>query len=128
MCIRDRFSELIKIEDPQMLSSDKSVLILGRLHELETPRKVKISMVGYAEQFVDLYLDITGFDVKSLRRVATPHISDSGLADEMYETTGSMKPHSAKVLMKGLWLARLARPDISYSVGRLASRITVWTR
>ena len=124
----DQLSELIKIEDPQMLSSDKSVLILGRLHELETPRKVKISMVGYAEQFVDLYLDITGFDVESLRRVATPHISDSGLADEMYETTGSMKPHSAKVLMKGLWLARLARPDISYSVGRLASRITVWTR
>ena len=48
--------------------------------------------------------------------------------DELYETTGSMKPHAAKVLMKGLWPARLARPDISYSVGRLASRISVWTR
>ena len=124
----DRFSKLIKIEDPQMLSDKSAVHILGRLHELEAPRTVKMSMVGYAEQFVGLYLDITGLDVKSLRRVATPHVSDSGLADELYESTGSMKPYAAKVLMKGLWLARLARPDISYSVGRLASRITIWTR
>ena len=124
----DQFSNLIKIEDPQVLSHENTVLILGRLHELEAPRTVKMSMVGYAEQFVDLYLDIAGLDIKSLRRVATPHVSDNGLADELYEAAGSMKAHAAKVLMKGLWLARLARPDISYSVGRLASRITVWTR
>ena len=30
--------------------------------------------------------------------------------------------------MKGLRLARLCRPDLSYAVGRLASRITVWSR
>ena len=118
----NRFAELIKIEDPQVLSCDNPVLILGRLHEMEAPQMLQMSMVGYAEQFVDLYLEITGMDVKSLRRVATPHVSDSGLADELYESTGSMKPHAAKVLMKGLWLARLARPDISYSVGRQCRR------
>ena len=112
----DQFSNLIKIEDPQVLSHENTVLILGQLHELEAPRTVKMSMVGYAEQFVDLYLDIAGLDIKSLRRVATPHVSDNGLADELYEAAGSMKAHAAKVLMKGLWLARLARPDISYSV------------
>ena len=32
-----RFSELIKIEDPQTLLPNNAVLILGRLHELETP-------------------------------------------------------------------------------------------
>ena len=36
--------------------------------------------------------------------------------------------HASKVLMKGLPLARLCRPDISFSVDRLASRITVWSR
>ena len=52
----DRFSKLIKIEDPQMLSDKSAVHILGRLHELEAPRTVKMSMVGYAEQFVDCIL------------------------------------------------------------------------
>ena len=36
--------------------------------------------------------------------------------------------HASKVLMKGLPLARLCRPDISFSVDRLASRITAWSR
>jgi hypothetical protein len=123
-----RFSELIKIEDPQTLLPNNAVLILGRLHELETPQTIVMSMVGYADQFVQLYLEITGVDPKSLRKVATPHINDSTLADALYEQPGSIKPHASKVLMKGLWLARLCRPDISFSVGRLASRITVWSR
>ena len=69
-----QFSELIKIEDPKALLPGSSVLILGRLHEQESPQTIVMSMVGYAEQFVQLYLDITGVDSKTLRRVATPHI------------------------------------------------------
>ena len=69
-----QFSELIKIEDPKTVLPGSSVLILGRLHEQESPQTIVMSMVGYAEQFVQLYLDITGVDSKTLRRVATPHI------------------------------------------------------
>ena len=39
-----------------------------------------------------------------------------------------MQPHASKVLMKALWLARLARPDIYFIVTRLASFVTRWTR
>jgi len=35
--------------------------------------------------------------------------------------------HAAKVLMRCLWLSRLARLDLSFAVQRLASRVTRWT-
>ena len=39
-----------------------------------------------------------------------------------------MHAFAARILMKCLWLSRLARPDISFAVQRLASRITRWTK
>ena len=47
--------------------------------------------------------------------------------------TSSMKVHAlggvaAKVLMEALWLGRLARPDLCFIIGRLASRVASWTR
>ena len=65
-----------------------------------------MSMVGYADQFVQLYLDIMGIGLKSLCKVATPHVNDSTLCNQ----PGSMKPHASKVRMKGLWLAQLVLP------------------
>ena len=40
---------------------------------------------------------------------------------------GVLHNHAAKVLMRCLWLSRLARLDLSFAVQRLASRVTRWT-
>ena len=35
---------------------------------------------------------------------------------------------AARILMKMLWLARLSRPDLYFITGRLATKVTRWTR
>ena len=88
-----------------------------------------MSMVGYADQFVQLYLEITGVDPKSLRKVPTPHINDSTLADRFVRTTRIHETTCIKGADEGSLVGKdFCRPDISFSVGRLASRITVWSR
>lgn len=44
------------------------------------------------------------------------------------EITGTLAPVACKVLMKALWLARLARPDILKPIGDLASCVQKWSR
>ena len=39
-----------------------------------------------------------------------------------------MHPVASKILMRALWLARLARPDLAFIVTRLASRVTRWSK
>ena len=125
------FCEIINTEPPQELTAERAALVLGRLHTvvegLSFP-SITMCMQGYAKQLVDLYIDITQVDVKCLRHVGTPHVSDSSLPDEMFDQPGALQAQASRILMKALWLARLCRPDISFAVGRLASRITVWTR
>ena len=42
--------------------------------------------------------------------------------------TGELAGNAAKILMKALWLARLARPDILRPINDLATRVQRWTR
>ena len=41
---------------------------------------------------------------------------------------GVLSGPACAILMKNLWLARLARPDIQKPIGDLASHLTVWSR
>lgn len=45
-----------------------------------------------------------------------------------YEAQGHLAGDSASLLMKLLWLARLSRPDLSFSIVSLAASITRWSR
>ena len=49
------------------------------------------------------------------------------MSEEELAHEGALHNNAAKVLMRCLWLSRLARPDLSFAVQRLASRVTRWT-
>ncbi|CAE7808317.1 GIP [Symbiodinium sp. CCMP2592] len=84
-------------------------------------------MPEYAEQIVQTYCDITGTTPDKLRRVTTPCIAESAMADEEISAPGELHDSASRILMRCLWLARLCRADISFAVTRLASRVTRWT-
>ena len=65
---------------------------------------------------------------EKIRGVTTPCLPESNMTDEELARVGELSSISSRILMRCLWLSRLARPDIAFAVQRLASRVTKWTR
>ena len=105
--------EKIKL-DPEAEVLTDGIRILGRLHRSHRTTDgttLTLDMGSYAQQVVELYAELADIDKDSLKAVPTPCLSESAIVDDDL-VTGTMQPHASKVLMKALWLARLARPDI----------------
>jgi hypothetical protein len=120
----DRFSKLVDIEEVTPLGR-----FLGRSHSLvRSPEGgvVHYDMSDYANQAVEMYSKRTG--VTKFKSAPTPFCADGSLTEAGDEEQGEMAPHACAVVMKFLWLARLARPDLMKAITLLASRVQKWTR
>jgi len=83
-------------------------------------------MSGHAKQCVEKYLELAKLDKKSLRNVPTPCLDDHQLCPEDFETTGKLSPVCARIVLKSLYLARMNRTDILWTVNVLARDVTRW--
>ena len=112
--------------------------ILGRNHVLTKLSQVEghdqraafraqegmlLDMADYARQTVDLYLKISG--TEKLKAAATPFCPEGSISTEDESSPGELAPNACKILMKALWLARLARPDIIKPINDLATKRAV---
>ena len=117
--------------DPEQYLGHEGVKILGRAHSIHrNPTQVimKYDMRSYAKGIVDFYCEITDTNPDKLKKVTSPCLPESNMSDEEISQDGEMHAFAARVLMRCLWLSRLARPDLSFAVQRLASRVTRWTK
>ena len=83
--------------------------------EDETPPSAKgyeYKMNGAAEGCVLRYLELSGLSRGSLRPVATPCIEDTMLPAEDCVNKGELSSSASKIVLKALYMARLARLDI----------------
>ena len=85
-------------------------------------------MRSYSKGIISFYCEITGMRQEKLCKVSTPCLLENQVTDEELAHEGEMHAFAARILMRCLWLSRLARPDISFAVQRLASRITRWIK
>ena len=85
-----------------------------------------LDMHDYAHQTVDLYKSITG--VTTLKQAATPFCPDGSITDADDGARGELAPNACKILMKALWLGRLARPDIVKPINDLATKVQAWSK
>ena len=103
---------------------------IGRDHQVldKTAKGTTLgfNMTEFAQQAVDQYSKLTG--VTKFRRASTPFCPDGSLPLTGECEKGALSGVACAILMKNLWLARLARPDIQKPIGDLASRLTVWSR
>ena len=89
-------------------------------------KRVIFNMTNYIQQAVDHYISRTG--EPKLRKASTPYCPPGSLIASNDEVKGELADDACSVLMKNLWGARLARPDLSRQVCRLASKVSKWTR
>jgi hypothetical protein len=83
-------------------------------------------MEDYALQACELYSSVSGG--KPLKHAATPFCPEGSLLPQDDEEEGELAGNACKVLMKCLWLGRLARPDIVKPIGNLATQVQKWSK
>ena len=84
-------------------------------------------MCGHVEQCVDRYLELSGAKRESLTQVATPCIDDHQLDPKDFQVKGRLAPVCSRIVLKVLFVARIKRADLLWSVNSLAREVTKWT-
>ena len=87
-----------------------------------------LDMTGHAEQCVQRYCELTGANPKNFKKVATPCMGDHQFTDSEMQEKGKLSDVAARAVLKCLYLASVARPDILWTVNLLARNVTKWTK
>ena len=74
------------------------------------------------------YCELANRTTQQLYKVCTPCIDDHHFKEEEMKSVGEMSQVCSQVVVKCLYLARIGRPDILWSVNKLARSITKWTK
>ena len=85
-------------------------------------------MEGHAEICVERFCQLAKKDMSTLQQVATPCIDDHQIPREDYETTGEFSAVCVQIVLKYLYLARIGRPDLLWSVSTLARSVPTWNK
>ena len=66
--------------------------------------------------------------IEQLYKVSTSCLDDHQLKQEELESVGELSEVCSHIVLTCLYLARIGRPDILWSVNKLARSVTKWTR
>ena len=112
----------------------ESRISAGRTEKLPYSENLRISswsydMEGHAKKCVERYCELANKTTQQLYKVSTPCIDDDHhFKEEELKSVGQFTEVCSQVVLKCLYLARIGRPDILWSVNKLAPSITKWTK
>ena len=81
-------------------------------------------MEGHAKKCVERYCELANRTTQQLHKVSTPCIDDHHFKEEELKSVGELSQVCSQIVLKCLYLARIGRPDILWSVNKLARSIT----
>ena len=101
----------------------------GGVEKLPFPQNLDISswsydMVGHAKKCVERYCELAKKTTQQLYKVPTPCIDDHHFKEEETTYVGELSQVCSQIVLKCFFLARIGRPDILWSVNKLARSIT----
>ena len=85
-------------------------------------------MAGHAKKCVERYCKLANKTTQQLYKVSTPCIDDHHFKEEEMKSVGELSHVCSQIVLTCLNLARIGRPDILWSVNKLARSITKWTK
>ena len=86
------------------------------------------NMEGPAKRCVERFCELANRTTQQLYKVSTPCIGDHHFEEEEMKSVGELSQVCSQNVLKCLYLARIGRPDILWSVNKLARSITKWTK
>ena len=111
----------------------ESRISAGGLDKLPFPQNIRISswsydMAGHAKKCVERYCELANKTTQQLYKVSTPFIDDHHFKEEETKSVGELSTTCSQIVLKCLYLARIKRPVVLWSVNKLARSITKWTK
>ena len=94
----------------------------------ETTSSWSYDMEGHAKKCVERYCELANKTTEQLYKVATPCLDDHQFKDEENGSVGELSAVCAQIVLKCRYLARIDRPDIFWSVNKLARAVKKWTK
>ena len=76
---------------------------------------------------MERYCELANKTTQQLYKVSTPCIDDDHFKEEL-KSVGELSQVCSPIVLKCSYLARIGRPDILWSVNKLARSITKWTK
>ena len=110
------------------------VFLLEQLKNYEdgkTPHEKTVvwpyDMEGHAQKCVERYCELANKKTEQLYEVSSPCLDDHHFKKEELESVGEISKVCSRIVLKCLYLAQIGRPDILWSVNKLARSVTQWT-
>ena len=85
-------------------------------------------MEGHAKKCMERYCELANKTIQQLYKVAAPCLDDHQIKDEENGSVGDLSTVCSQIVLKCLYLARIGKLDISWSVNKLARSITKWPK
>ena len=111
----------------------ESRISAGRTEKLPYSENFRISswsydMEGHAKKCVERYCELANKTTQQLYKVSTPCMDDHHFKEEDLKSVGDLSKICYQIVLKCLYLARIGRLDIQWSVNKLARSVTKWTK
>ena len=111
----------------------ESRISAGRAEKLPFPQNLRISswsydMAGHAKKCVERYCELANKTTQQLYQVSTPCLDDHHFKEQKLKSVGELSKVCSQIVLKCLYVARIGRLDILWSVNKLARSITKWTK
>ena len=85
-------------------------------------------MSGHVKSVCERCCKLSGAPTAQLRNVATPNLDDHSFIETDFTAKGALSAECAKIVLMALWPARMARPELLWTVNTLAREVTRWTK
>ena len=85
-------------------------------------------MERHAKKCVERYCELANRTTQQLHKLSTPCIDDHHFKEEELKSVGELSKVCSQIDLKCLYLARIGRPDIIWSVNKFARSITKWIK